>query len=146
MSVPSNYNPIRHDCETGGCWNAQYRPNIEFFYHALPRKITMSDIDGVVEVNGSFLFLEWKSHKGELPVGQRILAKNLTGLSTKITYVVVQHDPGNPMLVEHVMVVHGGKFGGWEECDMDGLFARVERWAKKVDIRAVTSSEARVAA
>lgn len=135
MKAPSNYNPIHHDCETGGCWNKQYRPNIEFFYHALPRKITMSDIDGVVEVNGSVLFLEWKSHGGELPTGQRILAERLTQISPKITYVVVQHDPGNPMLVEAVKVAYAGKFSDWQPCDFEGLFDRVKRWADRVDIQ-----------
>lgn len=140
MSLPINYNPIHHDCENGGCWNKQYRPNIEFFYHALPRKITMSDIDGVVEVNGSVLFLEWKSHAGELPTGQRILAERLTQISTKITYVVVQHDPGNPMAVESVKVAYAGKFTDWQPCDMEGLFERVKRWAEKADIRIVRAA------
>ena len=83
--IPDNYNPIRHNCEEKGCWNKQYRPNIEWFYHALPRKLTMSDIDAVAEVNGHVLFMEWKSHLGPLPTGQRILAKRLTELSTKVT-------------------------------------------------------------
>ncbi len=135
--LPSNYNPIHHDCEKKGCWNQQYRPKIEFFYHALPRKLTMSDIDAVAEVNGSFLFLEWKSYKGELPVGQRILAERITALSPKVTYVIVQHEPGNTEAVEYIMVVHGGKFSPWVPSSIEDLFHRVERWAKKADMRVV---------
>ncbi|MCO5159654.1 MAG: hypothetical protein M9939_00840 [Mesorhizobium sp.] len=140
--LPDNYNPIHHDCEAKGCWNKQYRPNIEYFYHALPRKLTMSDIDGVAEVNGSFLFLEWKSHKGPLPVGQRILAERLTRLSTQITYVVIQHEPGNPMGIENVMVVHAGKFSEWQECSIIDLNDRIAAWAKKVDVQVVGGREA----
>jgi hypothetical protein len=29
----------------------------------------MSDVDATVEVNGHFIFLEMKSHRGELPLG-----------------------------------------------------------------------------
>lgn len=140
--LPDNYNPIYHDCEKGGCWNKQYRPNIEYFYHALPRKLTMSDIDGVAEVNGSFLFLEWKSHKGPLPVGQRILAERLTRISTKITYVVVQHEPGSTMSIENIMVVHDGKFSGWQECTILDLNDRIDAWAKRADIRTVAGKDA----
>lgn len=139
--LPDNYNPIYHDCQAKGCWNKQYRPNIEYFYHALPRKLTMSDIDGVAEVNGAFLFLEWKSHLGPLPTGQRILAERLTKLSTKITYVVIQHEPGNPMAIEHVMVIHGGRFSDWQECTILDLNDRIAAWAKRVDIRPVGGRE-----
>lgn len=135
--LPDNYNPIHHDCDAKGCWNRLYRPNIEFFYHALPRKLTMSDIDGVAEVNGSFVFLEWKSHKGPLPTGQRILAERLTRLSTRITYVVIQHEPGHVMGVENIMVVHDGKFHDWQPCTMQELFDRIKAWAARVDIQTV---------
>lgn len=143
--LPDNYNPIHHNCETGGCWNKQYRPNIEYFYHALPRKLTMSDIDGVAEVNGSFLFLEWKSHLGPLPTGQRILAERLTNLSQKIHYVVIQHEPGNPMAIENVMVVHRGRFGGWQPSTILDLNDRIAAWAKRVDIRPVAGREEQAA-
>ena len=140
MVIPDNYNPIRHNCEEKGCWNKQYRPNIEWFYHALPRKLTMSDIDAVAEVNGHVLFMEWKSHLGPLPTGQRILAKRLTELSTKVTYVVVQHGRGNPMDVENIMVVHNGKFSDWQPCDMEELHERVKRWSTRVDLKVVRTA------
>lgn len=140
--LPDNYNPIHHDCESKGCWNKQYRPNIEYFYHALPRKLTMSDIDGVAEVNGAFLFLEWKSHKGPLPTGQRILADRLTRLSNRIWYIIVQHEPGNPMGIENVMVVHAGKFSDWQPCSILDLNDRIKAWADRVDIKAVSQEKA----
>jgi hypothetical protein len=136
--LPDNFNPLRHDCEARGCWNKQYRPQIEFFYHALPRKLTMSDIDAVAEVNGHFLFLEWKSHKGPLPVGQRILIQRLTDASRKIIVVVIQHEPGNTEAVENIMVVRAGKFGDWEACSYGDLFERVKQWATRADVRVVS--------
>jgi hypothetical protein len=134
--LPNNYNPIYHDCEKKGCWNEKYRPNIEYFYHALPRKLTMSDIDAVAEVNGHLLFMEWKSFKGDLPVGQRIMFQRLTEASDKITVVVV-HGDCETMSVENIMGIHGGKFSEWKPCDLEELFDRVKRWSTRVDIQAV---------
>lgn len=139
--LPDNYNPIHHNCETKGCWNKKYRPNIEYFYHALPRKITMSDIDGTVEVNGHFLFLEWKSFKGALPIGQRIYFQRLTELSNNVTVVII-HGDCETMHVEHIMRCRHGKFSDWEECDLETLFEKVKRWGERVDIRAVAGRAA----
>jgi len=139
--LPDNYNPIYHNCETGGCWNKKYRPNIEYFYHALPRKITMSDIDATVEVNGHFLFMEWKSFKGALPVGQRIYFQRLTEMSDRVTVVIVHGDCEN-MKVDHIMRVHHGKFSDWEPCSLIDLFERVAAWAKRVDIQVASGRAA----
>lgn len=135
------WNPIRHECETQGCWNKVHRPRIELFAGALPRKISMTDLDATVEVNGSFLFLEWKSYAGEIPTGQRIYFERLTSLSEKITAVVVA---GNPELdtVEAIQTFSKGKARDWEECDLEGLFERIKRWSSKVDIRTVPSRSA----
>lgn len=135
------WNPIRHNCEEQGCWNQVHRPRIELFAGALPRKISMTDLDATVEVNGSFLFLEWKSYAGEIPTGQRIYFERLTALSDKITAVVVA---GNPELdtVQAIQTFSKGKARDWEECDLEGLFERIKRWSSKVDIRSVQTRAA----
>lgn len=138
-ALPSNYNPLRHDCEAKGCWNKQYRPKIEFFYHALPRKLTMSDIDAVAEVNGYFVFMDWKSHDGPLPTGQRILIQRLTQASKKIIAIIVKHEPGNTEAVEKIMIVRNGQFGLWEPCSFGDLFERVKQWAIGADMKIVAN-------
>lgn len=135
------WNPIRHDCQKQGCWNQVHRPRIEFFAGALPRKIAMTDIDATVEVNGSFLFLEWKSYAGEIPTGQRIYFERLTGLSAKITAVIVAGNP-ETMEVTAIQRFYRGKSSGWIPCDLEQLFDRVVSWAVKVDIRAVAGRAA----
>lgn len=134
MISTGGYNPMRWDCEHRGCWKAKCSPNIEYFAHALPRKLAFSDLDGIAEVNGHFLILEWKSHGGELPTGQRILFERLTRLSSKISVVVVDGDP-ETMETRQVKYVHGGRYSEWRECDLEGLFDRIQKWSTNVDIQ-----------
>lgn len=137
-SVIPGFNPIIWDCGQRGCWNTKCRPNIEFFKGALPRKIAMTDIDGTVEVNGSFLFMEWKSYVGKIPTGQRIYFQRLTKISDKITAVIVAGD-AETMRVDSIQRIHGGKIDGWIDCDLEELFERVGRWAHRADVQVVTS-------
>jgi hypothetical protein len=140
MTVLPGYNPIKWDCDQSGCWNIRCRPKIQFFKGALPNKIAMTDIDGTVEVNGCFLFLEWKSHTGELPTGQRIYFERLTRVSEKMTAVIVAGDP-ETMSVDAIKVIHGGTITEWMACDLEQLFERVKRWAEKVGVRIVASTK-----
>lgn len=100
-----------------------------------------SDIDATVEVNGHFLFMEWKSFKGALPTGQRIYFQRLTEASDRITVVVV-HGDCETMSVEHIMRIHHGKFSDWEPCSLIELHDRVAAWAKRVDISVVSGEAA----
>lgn len=131
------YNPLRWHCkERGLCWNLEHRPNIEYFTHALPRKISMTDIDATVEVNGNFLFLEFKSPGADLLTGQSIYFRRLTQLSPKINCVVVE-GTCRDMAINKVKRIYGGRIGEWEPCDLDGLYARIAKWAALVDIKMV---------
>lgn len=133
----AGYNPMKWDCEHRGCWKVKCSPNIEFFAGALPRKIAMTDLDGTVEVNGSFLFLEWKSYAGEIPVGQRIYFERLTKISDKITAVIVAGNP-DTMQVDAIRRIYKGRVSDWVECDLEGLFERIKNWSTKVDIHVVS--------
>ena len=140
MTSTGGYNPMRWECENRGCWKQKCSPNIEYFAHALPRKIAMTDLDGTVEVNGNFLFLEWKSHSGDIPTGQRIYFERLTKLSPNITAVIVAGNP-ETMEVERIKTIHSGKVFQWVECDLEGLFQRIEAWAKRHDIQVVETQK-----
>jgi hypothetical protein len=131
------YNPLRHSCEEDGCYNVKHRPKIEFFAGALPGKIAMTDVDATTEVNGHFLFLEFKSGEPrDIPMGQRIYFQRLTGLSDRITCVVVCGD-AETMSITHTLVIHAGRLRKWEPCDLEGLFERVQRWASKTKLQVV---------
>jgi hypothetical protein len=110
-AAPDGYNPMRWRCADSGCFNEKMRPKIEVFAAFLPKRIAMSDVDGTVEINGYFLFLEFKSGlPRELPLGQKIYFDRLTRTSPRIVVVVVCAN-AETMEVTHLMVVHGGIFG-----------------------------------
>ena len=100
------------------------------FDDCFPGKIGMSDIDGVVEISGRFLFLEWKSKGGGLTTGQRIMFEQITALSHKVTVIVVCGHPRD-MVIETVQVFHRGRSNKPEPCDFDGLKTRLSSWADR---------------
>lgn len=138
----NGYNPMRWNCDASGCYNKKLRPKIEAFASALPGRIGMADVDATVEVNGHFLFIEWKNNTpAPLPIGQRIYAERLTKLSKKIKYVAVCGN-AETMEVSHVLVIQSGAVGAWEPCDFEGLHTRICRWATSAKS---TSSQLRAA-
>lgn len=142
MNSIGGYNPLRWICkERGLCWNKEHRPNIEYFTHYLPRKISMMDVDATVEVNGNFLFMEFKSPGAPLLTGQRIYFQRITSVSKKITVVVVEA-VCRTMEIRRVLVIANGKIGAWQNCDLEGLCSRVEAWAARVDMGVVGEGQA----
>lgn len=136
---------MRWNCrEKGKCYNETLRPRIEEFAGCFPGKISFSDVDGIVEIGGHFLLLEWKSDGGELRGGQRIMYQNMTAISPRF-HVIVVHGHPREMLIESVQVFRGGEAGSVEPCDFSGLFERIEAWAKKAAQRR-TRPSARAAA
>jgi len=128
---PRGYNPMRWKCDERGCYNVKHRPKIEQFAGCFPRAIGMTDVDATVEINGRFLFLEWKGQGVEtVPTGQRIYFERLTALSSNITAVIVSGDP-ETMTVRAVQVVRNGKFGPWEITNADDFKGRVHAWASR---------------
>lgn len=142
MNSTGGYNPMRWNCKARGkCWNLEHRFNIEYFAHALPRNISMMDVDATVEVNGHFLFLEFKSPGAPLPTGQRIYFERITSISNRITVCVVD-GVCRTSEVNRVKVFYGGKSGDWQACDLQGLTERVANWAANVDIQIVRGESA----
>lgn len=131
MKPANGYNPMRWDCGARGCYNLKQRPKIEQFAQFLPGRIAMSDVDAIVEVNGRFLLLEWKTGTPrDLQTGQRILAERMTAATRAITYVVVWGDP-EFMTTTHVMVFWNGKSLSPEPCDFEALCRRISQWSQR---------------
>lgn len=59
---------------------------------AFTRGIRVGDIDGFVEVNNKFLFIEGKPVNGNLPKGQKLAYERLAKLE-QVTVIVVEGNP-----------------------------------------------------
>lgn len=88
----------------------------------------MSDVDGIVEIGGRFLLLEWKTEGGSVETGQRIMFERMTAISHKWTVIVV-HGDARLMEASGLQVFREGKAGPVEAVDITGLKARISRWA-----------------
>lgn len=124
------YNPLRWDCEKRGCFNRLKRPKIEIFHDCFPGKISFGDVDAVVEINGKGLFLEWKEHKGALPIGQRILHERFTKDGKFTTICVV----GNAETMEctHYGYFWHGSWNDYQEASLEKIKSFMRRWVKYV--------------
>jgi hypothetical protein len=136
--MKASFRAMQYDCTSSGCFNAKHRPKFGVFADAFPGKISLTDVDATVEVNGRFLFIEFKSgDTRSLPMGQRIYFERLTALSERITCVVVCGDC-ETMQFNRLIVIHGGMLRAWEETNTAELFARITGWAKKALAPAAT--------
>ncbi|HEB09834.1 MAG TPA: hypothetical protein ENI06_01315 [Spirochaetales bacterium] len=126
---PSGFNPMRWDCEKRGCFNIKRRPKIEEFAGCFPGQISFGDVDGIVEINGKGLMLEWKTSNGKLPMGQRIMYERLSksGLMTIIVIV------GNAETMEcsEFAFFHLGRFHGFKKGDLSKIKEVIKAWVKK---------------
>ena len=118
--MSDGYNPIRWNCDARGCFNRMMRPKIEEFAACFPGRISMSDIDATVEINGRFLFLEMKSHQGDIPVGQRIYFERLTRLSSQIVAMIIYGD-AQSMQCQAICWVYGGRVSDWQPATLDDV-------------------------
>lgn len=127
-------NPMRWDCRRQGCFNVCKRPKIDLFADCLPGRIAFSDVDGIVEINGNLLLMEWKEHQA-LSTGQRILFERLTRLCPA-SVLVVEGD-AEFMTVSSVRVAWAGEITPPEQADLDDVRALIRCWAQWARTRPV---------
>jgi hypothetical protein len=127
MSPGNGANPMRWDCAKRGCFNIKKRPKIELLADCLPGQIAFGDVDGIVEINGNLLLLEWKEHQ-RLSQGQRILFERMTRLCPA-TVLVVEGD-AETMVVNSIRTVRRGRIEGAESADLDELRRRIRAWSE----------------
>lgn len=120
-------NPMRYNCEEQGCFNKKHRPKIEEFAECLPGRIAFSDVDAICELNSRFLLLEWKSFRGDIPLGQRIMFERMTG-DGRFTVLVVVGD-AETMIITDVAFVYQGRNRGFEASSLEDVKSRIKRWA-----------------
>ena len=126
MSRDNGANPMRWNCESQGCFNIKKRPKIEQFADCLPGRIAFTDVDGLVEVQGNLLFMEWKDHQ-IIGTGQRILFQRLTHLCPA-TVLIVEGD-AEKMSVEAMATAWGGHIGPFQAANLNALREAVRQWS-----------------
>jgi hypothetical protein len=128
----NGYNPMGWNCAKKGCFNIFSRAKIEMFAEDLPRNIAMGDIDATVEVNGHFLFLEFKTTPRYIKTGQRIYFQKLTRLSDKITVIVIYADPETMECYEFCSIEEG-RISCWQQCTLKEIKACIKEWGERAE-------------
>ena len=94
------------------CWGGRIRP---------------TDIDGVVERNGYFLFLEGKPAGGEITKGQEILFKKLTENFKSASVLILFGEPGFPQEFERIQ---NGHISPRKKCNRERIQMICKAWYK----------------
>jgi hypothetical protein len=123
----NGYNPLRWDCKKQGCFNKKKRPKIEEFADCLPGKISFGDVDGIVELRGNFLILEFKKTP-IIPKGQQILFKRLTLLAP--VHVMVIDADIETMKIHGVNYIADGRIGRQKPMNLQGLKDKIKSWSE----------------
>ncbi len=119
---------MRWDCEKRGCFNKKRRPKIEVFYDCFPGKISFGDVDGIVEINGYALMLEWKSDTLEPTTGQKIMYQRIT-ITELLTVLLVVGD-AETMSVTHMGCFYKGKQYPLQSANLENVKDKIKSWVK----------------
>lgn len=105
-------------------WN--WRPVADLF----PGRAGVSDIDGVIERNGHFLFIECKHYNEGISTGQLTMLKSLAGLSSaRVRVVVVYGDRESGLIGSYQRVTRAGL----QDIQPGGAFMdKADAWFKRV--------------
>ena len=126
---------FNHQCKhQDGCWIATNAAPFGLLQDCFGGKIRPTDIDGVVERNGEFLFFEWKRNYIPLPTGQRILFERLSA-KPGITVFVVWHDTDAPGSITKAGLFKNGRYKGEKETDLTGLRKACSQWFEDAETR-----------
>ena len=126
------------DCEEGAkCYIKEVLPNWDVFNNEcfIPTNIKMSDIDGVVERKGHFLFFEVKQNTKTIQVGQRILFENLTRDAPHISVILLyaQNVSENMDIQEYAVFKEGKMSQNWTPTSTEEMQKFVRSWFQRVD-------------
>ena len=120
--------PLRWDCKENGCYQERCAPRLEWFSDCFPGRISMGDVDGCVEINGKFLWFEWKSVGGKLQRSQEIMYQQLMNKGDDFTVFVVSGN-SKTMEVNSYEVFHAGQ-RHYYEGNIDNLKAKITSWSE----------------
>lgn len=124
----NEFTKFGYNCTAQGCFNQKKRLDFGHFYDCFPGKNSLTDIDGTIDINGRFLFLEMKDGTKEVGIAQSIYFQRLTALSDRITVICINGDAETMDILRTKIIFHG-TIGEWEECDLAQLKAIITDWA-----------------
>lgn len=119
---------FRYSCERYGCYCRQL-PSWDDLIPCFPRKIRPTDIDGMVEINDHFLFLEEKKAGVGPDNGQR---RALKALATRPRVTTVFFRPGHHSELE-VLILTQGDATGWQPVTRAWFKDWLIAWAAAAD-------------
>lgn len=128
---PLGFNPLRWNCERDGCFNKTRRPKIELFADCFPRRINFGDVDGLVEIGGSFCLLEWKGDGGSLRRGQELSFQAFTAKPGNVVFVV--HGDAETMEVKRYSFFWQKQHRPFVPATLDVLKNHIRAWAQWSD-------------
>ncbi len=120
------FNPMRWDCKTRGCFNIKRRPKIEVFSDCFPGNISFGDVDGIVEINGHGLMLEWKTDTNKPTTGQRIMYERRTKSKLITVFLVVGN--AETMEVSHMGIFFEGKQSRLQKVTLEDVKHKIKSW------------------
>ena len=123
----NGYNPIRWDCKSQGCFAQNCRPRIEELAEALPGRMAFGDLDGMVEIGGNVLILEFKHPGSLIPKGQLTAYQKMTD-ANHITVFVIWGESAT-MRLEQLSIFYGGKQTAPVPVNLNALRNRISAWA-----------------
>lgn|GEM_PF-2197537 len=121
---------IQHQCARNGCYKDKL-PDWAILEGCFPRGIRPSDVDGIIEMSGHILMLEWKPANATLSTGQRLLFLNMTRSSPLTQAIVIYGDIGIPHEIE---LYQGGVRKFRQACDLEFLRWFCRQWGQFADV------------
>ena len=117
------------------CYAKKHGVSWEFLHQNVggPKEM-VGDIDGFLEKNGKFLFLEWKSSAENLPLGQKIAYCKLSTLPDCHVMYVIGTMTWDAQVRAQMPVVHGtidvykGECRDFKPCTSVDFIKRVQNW------------------
>ena len=106
-------------------------PDWGFLRGAFPRGILPSDVDGAVEVNGHFLYDEFKLTGTQDKQGQILMHKRRT--LDGISKVLLLEGRTNPTQIHYARLVENGIIGPRKQKSNSDIHDFCRRWAKFVE-------------
>lgn len=125
---------LRHKCDKGGCYKEKYLPDWGILKGCFPRGIEPSDVDGIVEIDGSVLMLEWKPAPGALTKGQRIMFEKITGTCPNVRVLVIYGPKNSPTQIQ---LFQHGRSRFKQQANVDFLRWYCEEWGALAQKRKV---------
>jgi hypothetical protein len=127
------FKDFKWDCSSDGCFNKKRRLKFGCFFKALPKRVSFSDLDGIVECFGNALILEWKYYDADsapsrscIPLGQQIMFERLARAGN-ISVICVAGN-AEDMSVKYIKKYHGNKVTEWMEGNQETLLESISSW------------------